>query len=222
MFYCYENEYDLYLIKGIDIVILYATIYLRMFNNKIISISGNARCGKDTLGKNMAEFLNDIGINTNIVSFADELKKSVDGFLIEQTGISAFTEEDKDKSLIRPFLVCWGTEVMRSIDDNVWINKLKQNLKADCVNIITDLRFENELNWVKGEGGYTIYLNREGIPPANQLEKENNVKISILADLTFGIGTFDDQKILKLTSLEILEKLINKETFELWKATCPL
>ena len=83
MFYCYENEYDLYLIKGIDIVILYATIYLRMFNNKIISISGNARCGKDTLGKNMAEFLNDIGINTNIVSFADELKKSVDGFLIE-------------------------------------------------------------------------------------------------------------------------------------------
>ena len=82
---------------------------------KIISISGNARCGKDTLGNNIVSILEDLGIKAKTLSFAYELKSSVDSFLLEQTGISAFTDNDIEKSIIRPFLVCWGTDVMRSI-----------------------------------------------------------------------------------------------------------
>ena len=189
---------------------------------KIISISGNARCGKDTLGNNIVSILEDLGIKAKTLSFAYELKSSVDSFLLEQTGISAFTDNDIEKSIIRPFLVCWGTDVMRSIDNNIWINKLEGSLSTDRVNIITDLRFENELDWVKSKGGLSIMLKRDGIKPANDYEKVNNLELSNNVDLSFCIGSFKDEKILKLTSMEILEQLITEKTFDLWKATCPL
>lgn len=191
-------------------------------NYKIISISGNARCGKDTMGRNIANLLAGSGIKTKIVSFANELKESVNNFLLEQTGISAFTEDDEEKKIIRPFLVCWGTDVIRKIDDNTWINKLQENLCSDSVNIITDLRFPNELDWVKRNKGFSIMLEREGVEPANDYEEENNREISRRVDLNFCIGTFEKDELLRLTSAEILHKLINEETFEVWKATCPL
>lgn len=189
-------------------------------NGKIIGISGSARSGKDTLGNNMVKILSDYGIKARTVSFANELKESVNKFLIEQTGISAFTEVEEEKKLIRPFLVCWGTEVMRSIDDNIWINNLKNNIHDDCVNIITDVRFENELNWIKENNGLSVFLNRQDNKPANALEEKNNETLSKGVDLNFHIGNFQDERILFLTSNEILDKLINNETLNLWKATC--
>lgn len=189
---------------------------------KIISISGNARCGKDTMGQNFSSVLKDLGIKSKVVSFAYELKKSVDEFLKSQTGISAFTDNDDEKRLIRPFLVCWGTDIMRGINDNIWIERLTESLSDSCVNIITDLRFTNELNWVKDNKGFSIMLERDGIGPANEYERINNNKLAELVDLNFCIGSFDDQRLLKLTSLEILDKIINEETYESWKATCPL
>ena len=188
----------------------------------IISISGNARSGKDTLAKNMSSILEEVGIKTKIVSFANELKKSVDEFLLEQTGISAFTEDDEEKKIIRPFLVCWGTDVIRKIDDNTWINKLEENLCSDSVNIITDLRFENELKWVRENKGLSVFIERDGVEPANEYEKTNNLLLKESVDLNFTFGNFEDKNILRLTSVEILDKLINEDTFKLWKATCPL
>lgn len=188
----------------------------------IISISGNARSGKDTLAKNMSSILEEVGIKTKIVSFANELKESVNEFLLEQTGISAFTEDDEEKKIIRPFLVCWGTDVIRKIDDNTWINKLEENLCSDSVNIITDLRFENELKWVQENKGLSVFIERDGVEPANEYEKTNNLLLKESVDLNFTFGNFEDKNILRLTSVEILDKLINEDTFKLWKATCPL
>ena len=187
----------------------------------IISISGNARSGKDTLAKNMSSILEEVGIKTKIVSFANELKESVNEFLLEQTGISAFTEDDEEKKIIRPFLVCWGTDVIRKIDDNTWINKLEENLCSDSVNIITDLRFENELKWVQENKGLSVFIERDGIEPANEYEKTNNLLLKESVDLNFTFGNFEDKNILRLTSVEILDKLINEDTLKLWKATCP-
>jgi hypothetical protein len=192
------------------------------YKHKIISISGNARSGKDTLGNNFIDILRDSGIKAVKVSFADELKKSVDQFLIEKTGISAFTEDDDEKKIIRPFLVCWGTDVIRKIDNNTWINKLEENLDLDAVNIITDLRFSNELDWVKRNDGLSVLIEREGIEPANKYEEDNNSILKNEVDVNFTFGNFEDKRLLSLTSNEILNKLLNKETYELWKVTCPL
>ena len=92
---------------------------------KIIGIGGNARSGKDTLGSYFVKILADQGIKAKTYSFANELKKSVDDFLIREIGISAFTEDEGEKKIIRPFLVFWGTDIMRKINDNVWVEKIE-------------------------------------------------------------------------------------------------
>ena len=189
---------------------------------KIIGIGGNARPGKDTLGSYFVKILADQGIKAKTYSFANELKKSVDDFLIREIGISAFTEDEGEKKIIRPFLVFWGTDIMRKINDNVWVEKIEPLMYDSHVNIITDLRFINELNWIKEHKGLSVLIKREGIEPANEYEKTNNEKISQEVDSNFEMGNFKDEKLVELMANEILNSIVNKEIYELWKATCPL
>lgn len=190
--------------------------------SKIIGIAGNARSGKDTLGENFESILADNGIKAKRYSFAHELKSSVDDFLIRELGISAFTEDSEEKEIIRPFLVFWGTDVMRKINDNIWVEKLESTLYDNHVSIITDLRFLNELEWVKGNEGFSVFIKRDGIEPANEYEGLNNKKIQEVADCCFHMANLSDPKLIQLSANEILNSLINEETYELWKATCPL
>ena len=60
----------------------FGSAIMKQSKYKIISISGNARSGKDTLGNNMVKILEKQGIRAKTVSFANELKSSVDEFLI--------------------------------------------------------------------------------------------------------------------------------------------
>lgn len=188
--------------------------------HNIIAIAGNARTGKDTLGNNFVKILGDQGIKAKTFSFANELKESVNRFLIDKTGISAFTEVEEEKVLIRPFLVCWGTDVMRKIDPNIWVDKLNDNLLSDHINIITDLRFTNELDWVKQKGGMSLLIKRDGIEPANDYEKDQNKAIEGSIESVFHIANVDDESVLTLTANEILNSMITKDIYEKWKATC--
>lgn len=188
--------------------------------NKIIAIAGNARTGKDTLGNNFKKLLFDQGIKANTYSFAGELKKSVDGFLLEQLGISAFSEDPEEKKIIRPFLVFWGTDIMRSINNNVWVDKLTDTLPPDEVCIVTDLRFSNELEWVKNNDGISILIKRDGIEPANSSESLNNKELESNVDSVFHMADVKDENILMLAANEILNSMITEETYQIWKATC--
>ena len=187
---------------------------------KIIGIAGNARSGKDTLGDNFVKILADQGIKAKTYSFANELKKSVDDFLIKQIGISAFTEDKKEKDIIRPFLVFWGTDMMRKMNNNIWVEKIEPMMYDSHVNIITDLRFDNELEWIKEHKGLSVLIKRDGIEPANEYEKINNDNMSKIVDSNFHMGSFKDDKLIELISNEILNSIVNNEIYELWKATC--
>lgn len=188
--------------------------------SNIIAIAGNARTGKDTLGSNFVKILEEQGIRAKTFSFADELKKSVDAFLIDQTGISAFTEVKEEKKLIRPFLVCWGTDIMRSINNDIWIEKLSANLLNDHVNIITDLRFTNELDWVKENKGLSLLIKRDGVEPANTYEKEQNEAMEEHVGSVFHMANLEDKNIMMLTANEILNSIITEDIYKTWKATC--
>ena len=190
-------------------------------DTNVIGIGGNARSGKDTLADNLVEILKDLGIKSQKVSFAHALKSSVDDFLLRELGISAFTENSDEKQIIRPFLVCWGTNVMRSRNPKVWIEKLHSFLKEDEINIISDMRFENEHEWIKEVGGRTILIKRPGLKPANIYEEQENQKLSGLVDLKFGMANLSDEEMIKGLSYEILNSLLTEEILETWKATCP-
>ena len=143
----------------------------------IIGVAGYARTGKDTFGSLLVKELSQIGLRATKLSLAYELKKDLDTFLLDKFGISAFTEDTKEKELIRPFLVTYGTHLRRKLDPDCWIKKIEPNVLSAMVQgvtpVITDVRFGNEADWVRSLGGVMIHIEREGFGPANHDEAEN-------------------------------------------------
>lgn len=167
--------------------------------NKIIGISGYARSGKDTFYNRSALHLKSRNLESARYAFADALKEELDALLKEHVGISSFTEQDKEKELIRPLLVTYGTELRRRLDPNCWINKIKSRVLTDADQgkyvFITDVRFENEAQWVKSQGGSMVYVERAGIKPANGEEHRQNVRMRKYLDYKIFWDTFGEGEI---------------------------
>jgi hypothetical protein len=194
---------------------------------KIIGISGAARSGKDTFGDLLIEILQDSGIKCVKNSFANELKLEVRDFLQDKLGIDSFTQDDKEKKIIRPMLVTWGTEIRRALDPDVWIKSVEKNLDLYAVNIITDVRFKNEQDWIKSYGGKSVFLSRvledgSSIQPANEIERSNNQEVSANSDHLLTWSTIKDHSLLRDVAFETMSNIISTEEISLWKQTYPL
>ena len=111
----------------------------------IFGISGVARCGKDTLCKHLVNKLEKSSIPCMTLSFATALKQDIDPFLKEKFNISAFTNDNHEKSIIRPLLVSYGTEVWRKLDPDIWIKKIEKRVenasKNKIIVLIPDVRY---------------------------------------------------------------------------------
>lgn len=143
---------------------------------KVIGVCGLARSGKDTIYNLCNPVISSMGKSCKRLAFADELKQESDEFLIKNIGISAFTEDSREKELIRPFLVTYGTHLRRRLNKECWIEKVDEKLKEtkeDFV-FITDVRYENEIEWVHNLGGISIHVEREGIEAPNEEEAKND------------------------------------------------
>jgi len=164
----------------------------------VFGIAGVARCGKDTLGKHLISKLNKNSLPCINISFASALKMDLDLFLKEKLKISAFTENNTEKDLIRPLLVTYGTDVCRRIDPDFWIKRIDKKVKSSIQNkiivIITDVRYENEAKWIKQNGGFIIHLSRIGQKPANFQEKVNDPILKKISDYKIKWKTFSDEK----------------------------
>jgi len=154
----------------------------------IIGMSGRMSSGKDSVG---AEFVNrELGER---YAFADSLKEMcIDAFGLDPK-LTFGTQDDKltltksrwdtislpaskrieyrDKAIdpekeflsIREILQIMGTDIMRSFDDNVWINLTFAKIEKYAVrpySVITDVRFKNEAKAIEEAGGMVIRLRR--------------------------------------------------------------
>lgn len=65
----------------------------------------------------------------------------------------------------RSLLQWWGTEYRRKQDPFYWVRMMKAQLEIDKPQfaIITDVRFDNELYFIKSLGGHTVKVTRQGI-----------------------------------------------------------
>ena len=191
---------------------------LMMNNNKIIGLTGFARTGKDTFQARSEVLLKlmDENFIAHRYAFAAALKEECDEFLTKNMGISSFTDFTPDKEVIRPFLVTYGTHLRRKMDPNCWIKKVEPLVvsinsgadKSDFI-FVTDVRFENEAQWIKSIGGQIVNVSREGYGPANIEEEEQSKLIENFIDHHISWPTFGDDHIDQCdkTILPILKKI---------------
>ena len=198
----------------------------------IIGISGVARSGKDTLANNFVKIFKSLGIKAKRQALADELKKEVRHFLKKNTGLDSFTQRDDEKKIIRPFLVAYGTNIRRELNKNCWIENLTKKLKNNEITIISDVRYENEADWIQ-ENGFLIHiarLDKENnlIKPANTQELENDPILQSKANVSFVWQTVEENEdknnpfSLSEYSWAIFEQCFSSEEITKWQTTYPL
>lgn len=173
-----------------------------MNTNFIIGLCGHARSGKDTFCELAKAFLSEKEVGAARVAFADQLKKDLDELCRHKIGCSAFTDDPEEKKIIRPLLVTYGTDVMRKLDENCWIDKLEKNLylhqQMQLLPIVTDVRYPNEMEWVRKHNGVCVYITRKGIGPANKEEKVNNSILKKGADYRIMWPSFGKEEAMEL------------------------
>lgn len=164
----------------------------------IYLISGNARSGKDTATKCFIDNFAKNGILAKRYAFADELKRQLDPLLLLNFGISAFTEDAKEKSLIRDLMISYG-KMCRNIDPDYWVKIVAAKIKKEekpCVAIISDCRYPNEFQFF-APPKKLIHITRlddngEPFPPVGPDEKTFNPVLEKNADNRLICKDFHD------------------------------
>ena len=166
----------------------------------MIGITGLARSGKDTLAKNLAQVIEkDLGCKVKIFSFAYPLRSQIESFLQQFYHLSAFTEDEEEKKIIRPLLVAHGEQMKQKFGKDIWLKQLLGEIYEDLrykefFPIISDVRFDFEAKSLKEDGAKIIHISRIGNKPPNEIEAINDPKVKEISDLNHSWPSYDPDK----------------------------
>jgi hypothetical protein len=173
---------------------------------RVLGITGVARAGKDTFATILIAKLEAQGYSVKRIALADALKGDCDEFCKKRLNISAFTQDPKEKLLIRPLLVWYGDAQRQRTNGRYWIDIAQSKIDSSDFDyyVITDVRYsffeKDEVQWVKDEcqgvlchvskwGMYNVPVNDTSyktewscVPPANDHEALNDPKMRAAAD----------------------------------------
>jgi|TARA_B100001093_G_scaffold197398_1_gene189733 hypothetical protein len=200
-----------------------------------VAFTGFARSGKDSFCFEFQRQVEDFSPNltVSILSFADRIRQEVGAFVQEEFGISAWTEEDSEKEIIRHFLRGYGMS-KRTKDNLYFVKKLQKRIDAldnlySSLNVvlISDLRFaqfdQDELSWFHSKRkNLHIHICRykkdsdgklQKIKAPNEDEAANEEKLEDAADLVINLPWEDDlgqfKNVVREKSSQILKENIN-------------
>lgn len=144
----------------------------------IIALVGFAKSGKGEVAKWLGQEYDFAEYN-----FADPLKEAVsDLFGWDLSDMYSQAAKEKVDPLWgitpRQALQFMGTEVMRQqfttlpgwkVGSDFWVERLRRGLARDQYAdwVISDCRFQNEVDLVKGLGGYVYLVQRDAVVPAD-------------------------------------------------------
>jgi hypothetical protein len=176
---------------------------------KIIGIAGKARHGKNTLADIFANILKAKGYEPRIVGFADAVKNEA-----KARGWNG----EKDEAG-RALLQNVGMEA-RADNPNYWVDVLMGRMLSEdskkAVWIITDVRFQNEIDAINAKGGNVIKVERRNdgnMPFDNGLTAEQKKHPSEAEmDKANGLYTVllnisDDPRFLRVNANSLLNEL---------------
>lgn len=160
----------------------------------IIGLTGKARCGKDTV----ANFLI-AAIGGYRYAFADPIRDMLHaGLGIDMN--SAYWKDHKEEAIPafgvspRQMMQTLGTEWGRDlVNKDLWLLLAKGKLfRTGPGMVVTDVRFENEADWIRKMGGRIIHVLRDDTPAVAAHSSEGGVA-RLNEDLVISnTGTIDE------------------------------
>jgi hypothetical protein len=168
-----------------------------------IGIAGAARSGKDTLCQLLIYLFQKHNIESYRQSMAGDIirKDLEESFIKKIQPYSFFTEDLKEKEILRPIMVEYGRLLRKTTEGRYFIEKaqniiLENNSK---IAIIPDIRYaeykKDELFWIKNEiKGYLIFIKKESNNDANVFEQMNNKILEKNADFVLEWPVLGDLK----------------------------
>ena len=115
----------------------------------------------------------------------------------------------------REVLQYWGTEVMRSIDDDIWVKSTLRQIESESpqIALIGDARFPNEVEGIQKAGGKVLRLTR------NSESTDKHKSETALDKEKFDWEKFDailDNSVCSIPDQcnQIMEKMIEWKIFE--------
>lgn len=170
---------------------------------RLIALAGRAGAGKDTVAAMIHDALTDYGLDGTIEErFARPIYDGVQAMF----GLDVERLDRAQKEAVvdwigrspRALLQLLGTEFGRElVDPDIWVRCLEQrlgeiSLLADDWVVVTDLRFPNELAWVRRKGGAVWWVERHGIAPVRAHASEQSVTAADCSRVIKNLGTLDD------------------------------
>jgi hypothetical protein len=175
---------------------------------QLIGVCGPASSGKDTLSDYIVTQYGGCKY-----AFADPLKKAAKilfNLTYDQLHGSKKEEIDERWNLSpRQILQRLGTEGCRDIfSDTIFITRMLQDFESyrhlqDGYFVVSDVRFENERNAIRDNGGTVIHIYRENITPANAHVTEQRLVPSDDEFVISNNGSINDM-------IEAVSKIIAK------------
>ena len=192
--------------------------YKKKHMTKIIGITGKAGSGKDTA----ADFIKEVHIKSQVTSFAKVLKEAasiitgLDPFYFDSRNPAREEVHPKIGKSPRQILKLLGTECARDIlDENVWVNHVKDeylSAKTSYQNIeyfvITDVRFNNEAEWIIENGGSIIQIERN-VPNDRRTDSrhatESGILNSYINHRVLNYGTLEEFNLNTLRIIDLIK-----------------
>jgi len=138
---------------------------------KFIAVSGHFQSGKDSVGQMIVEELAKIGKHAQIIKFADGVREIAKTYFKWDGNKDADFTDDRTrdpagwKNYIggRTLLQGIGHSYRETAGKDFWIRQVERGMtEPDTLYVVTDLRYLNEAQWVRGTGGAIIKVHRDG------------------------------------------------------------
>ena len=171
----------------------------------LIGLAGPARCGKDTV----ADFIMLSKYPFYRTAFAWALKE----MLMQGLGLKYDQVDGDQKDIIDPFYECTPRHMMQTlgtewgrdlINPDIWLLVVKRKVEKALNAVITDVRFDNEAEFIRKNNGVVVHIVRE-VEKINDHASEAGVLFKDKYDRI--IYNLHDKKNLQFQVNELLDDL---------------
>ena len=175
-----------------------------------IAISGQAKTGKNTLAEMLINHIVNDDEKYQIVAVADPIKSIIQSMFPDADanclyGVSElrssvipgnFKDNDNNPLTYRRALIDIGS-LGRKYNSDLWLNTLVKNAKKATdlkVYICSDVRFVNELNYLKDHGFFMVRIKRNGLPIIDDISETAQLEIqdNFFNKVVENSGNLDD------------------------------